>query len=199
VITILSAATVIVLFSTIATDRFAEAVSAFVFKRSGAENVTDAFYRTRGVGIESHWANFLAHPWTGTGFGVYADGHFPSGVVRFWGLPISASVEKGFLPSAVLEETGILGGLAFTLMILQLCRHAWRNNDLRPITVFVACLAVNVGESLLLAPGGVGVHIWCWIALSIAVSRLPGSRISAVAVIATDRVRERRFPNIVRE
>lgn len=152
------------------TGKLADAVEKFVFKR-GEQNVETAFLASRGSGLLSQWRHFLDKPLTGNGFGVYPDGKFPSGVVEIAGIPISAPVEKGFVPTAVLEETGIFGGLLFITMLFTLGRNIWRNPDLRWLALFMGALFVNVGEAVLLAPGGIGLLIWLFIGRSIAMSR----------------------------
>jgi hypothetical protein len=152
------------------TGELASAVEKFVFKR-GEQNVEAAFLASRGGGMLSQWRHFIDKPLTGNGFGVYPDGRFPSGVVEIAGIPISAPVEKGFVPTAVLEETGVFGGLMFIVMLVTLGRSIWRNPDLRWLALFLACLFVNVGEAVLLAPGGIGLLIWLFIGRSLAMSQ----------------------------
>jgi hypothetical protein len=40
--------------------------------------------------------------------------------------------------------------------------------------MFVACLAVNVGECVFLSPGGIGLLDWLLIGVAISACRLPG-------------------------
>jgi hypothetical protein len=123
----------------------------------------------------AQWHNFLNQPLLGNGFGVYPDGKFPSGVVEFAGIPISAPIEKGFLPTAILEEGGILGGGALTMLILLLSRRAWRNTDLRWRAMFVACLGMNIGECVFLSPGGIGLFDWLLLGLALNGFRTAGA------------------------
>jgi len=146
--------------------------TGFVLKRTTETTVSQAFLESRGYSMVSQWANFLSAPLTGHGFGVYADGVFPSGVSQFAGIPISAPVEKGFVPTAVLEETGLLGGLLFYFAIFWLGRQAWRSSDLRWIAMFVGALAVNLGEAVIMSPGGMGLVVWLVIGLSCFAFRL---------------------------
>jgi hypothetical protein len=127
----------------------------------------EAFYATRG-GVFNQWDNFLSSPAIGHGFGVYANGEFPLGVTEFYGIPISAPTEKGFLPTAILEECGVVGGLLLLLMIAWLARYTWRNPDLRWRAMFVACLGVNLGECVLLSPGGIGMIDWLCLAIALS-------------------------------
>lgn len=162
---ILSLAATALLFVALATGRVGKVVTDFAFKdtekkQRDERDVYSAYYASRGSGVVAEWNNFLSSPWLGNGFGVYPNGKFPSGVVEFAGIPISAPVEKGFLPTAVLEEGGVVGAASLALLIIWLGRSAWRTHDLRWRALFVACLGVNVGECVFLAPGGIGLIMW---------------------------------------
>ena len=159
---ILSLSACVLLFAALATGQVGKFVTDFAFKdtEKGQRNVYGAYYASRGGGVISEWNNFLASPWLGNGFGVYPDGKFPSGVVEFAGIPISAPIEKGFLPTAILEEGGLIGASSLALLIIWLGRSAWRSHDLRWRALFLACIGVNVGECVFLSPGGIGLIIW---------------------------------------
>jgi hypothetical protein len=72
-----------------------------------------------------------------------------------------------------------------------------RNRDPLRIAVFVAALGVNVGEAVILSPGGIGLHIWILLALAAA----PAGQLRPV-VVATPRAgaasAPRRFPQVMR-
>jgi hypothetical protein len=146
------------------------AVRSFVLKRS-APSVSESFIGSRGGGIESEWHNFLARPFLGNGFGVYANGEFPSGIVEVAGIPISAPVEKGFVPTAVLEETGIIGGCLFLWLLVSLANDVGKDSDLRWVAAFWAALLVNLGEAVIFSPGGIGLLIWLLIGLCVTSGR----------------------------
>jgi len=151
-----------------ATGQVSKVVTDFAYKGSvgRAQNLDQAFYASRGGGAVSEWNDFLQKPLLGNGFGVYPNGEFPAGVVYFDGIPISAPIEKGFLPTAILQEGGALGGGLLTLVIALLCRRAWRNTDLRWRAMFVACLAINAGECVFMSPGGIGMFDWLLLSLA---------------------------------
>jgi len=153
---------VVVLSSGGATDLF----TGFVFKQSGEESVDEAFMASRGNGIESHWQHFLEEPLIGNGFGVYPDGQWLTPPVMFMGLPISAPVEKGFLPTAVLEEIGLIGAGAFLLLVVALVRRAYRTGDNVWTGVLLTCLFLNLGEAMFFSMGGDGMLIWIWMGLA---------------------------------
>jgi len=136
----------------------------FIFKYQ-ATNIDEALI-SRSGGIESQWHSFLQSPVFGHGFGIYPWGDFPSGVVEVMGIPISAPVEKGFLPTAILEEIGLIGALAFLLFIVWMGKRAARQGDVRWLAVFFACIFVNVGEMVFFSVGGIGLFYWLLLGLS---------------------------------
>jgi hypothetical protein len=150
------------------TGGLSKIVNDYLYKGTEGQvsTLNQAFYNSRGGGALGEWDDFRQKPWFGNGFGVYPDGHFPSGVQTFDGIPISAPIEKGFLPTAILQEGGVLGGALLTLIIGSLCRRAWRNTDLRWRAMFIACLAINVGECVFMSPGGIGIFDWLLLTLA---------------------------------
>jgi hypothetical protein len=91
----------------------------------------------------------------------------------FAGIPLSAPVEKGFLPTAVLEETGIFGAVALLYVLWSLGKSAWRSPSLPLVAAFFTCLFVNFGEENLLSPSGIGFYLWTLIALAVRSGRWP--------------------------
>jgi O-antigen ligase len=159
----------------LATGKVTKFVSDFALKDYDEvhQSLGGAFYASRGESVVAQWHNFLESPLLGNGFGVYANGKFPGGVVEFAGIPISAPIEKGFLPTAVLEEGGVIGAASLLLLIAALGRRAWRARDLRWRALFVACLAVNVGECVFFSPGGIGMLEWLLVGVAISACRSP--------------------------
>lgn len=158
----------------LATGSVLRGVSQFALK-GGQTSVGEAFEASRGGLVSTQLRNFMASPWIGNGFGVYADGVFPSGVRTFLGIPVSAPVEKGVLPTAVLEETGVIGFLCFAYLIYALVSGVWRRASHPIVAMLIACLFVNLGEAILLSPGGFGLHIWLLIAWCIRAAEVESS------------------------
>jgi hypothetical protein len=181
------------------TGEIRAAIESFVFKRGGA-NVEEAFLESRGLGILSEYQNFLKKPISGNGFGVYPDGSFPLGVVRFAGIPISAAVEKGFLPTAVLEETGLFGGVTLAYLLLSLAIPAWKGPSLPLVAAFFASLFVNIGEENLLAPAGLGLYLWIFMGLAARRGRVEQSIAASVDSLCVHPIINlpRRFPNLLK-
>lgn len=86
----------------------------------------------------------------------------------FMGIPISAPVEKGFIPTSILEETGIFGALAFYAFIISLAAEAMRRKDPGWAGLFFGCLYINVGEAVIFSVGGIGLFYWLLIGIAIA-------------------------------
>lgn len=141
-------------------DRIRTAVLELALKGQMEQDLNGAFSASRGALVARSWGNFLARPVTGIGFGLASE---PTAmkVQRVGGLPIGASVEKGFAPTAALEELGLVG---FTLLLVFLV--SWMAPMMRrgvptaPLALALGALLVNVGESVLFAGGGMGLLIW---------------------------------------
>jgi hypothetical protein len=172
----------------VTTGQLSKIVTDYAYKGSAgkAQNLDQAFYASRGGGAVAEWDNFLQQPLLGNGFGVYPDGHFPAGVTYFYGIPISASIEKGFLPTAILEEGGVLGAGLLTLVIALLWRRTWRNTDLRWRAVFVACLAINAGECVFMSPGGIGMFDWLLLSLAMFSYRTNPAAVALEPLVPAD-------------
>lgn len=137
------------------------AAMGFVMKREGARDVSEAFYQSRGGGLEVLLQNFSDHPWTGIGFGVSSD---PETLVverdPFIGLPISAPVEKGFTLFAVLEEIGIPGFLMFCGLVGSALAPLLVGGVSAATAFGVAAILTNFGEAMLFALSGNGLLVW---------------------------------------
>jgi O-Antigen ligase len=155
-------------------------LSGFVLKR-GETKVSSALTASRGQGALSELRNFANSPVFGNGFGVYPNGQFPVPVTRLAGIPISAPVEKGFLPTAVLEETGTLGGIAFVIMLTAIIRQVAKKGTTVQLSILLCALFTNLGEATLLSPGGIGMYLWILIGYTLRGSELNATAHSAPA------------------
>jgi O-antigen ligase len=165
------AAVLVLLVGFLSSAALRDKLVGFVFKYH--TKTLDAALASRSGGIESQWQYFLQRPFTGHGFGVYPWGEFPSGIVEVWGIPISAPVEKGFLPTAILEETGLIGALALLVFLVALGKRVAGNGDARWLAVFFAGLFVNVGEMVLFSVGGIGLYYWLLVGLALRIRPEP--------------------------
>ncbi len=131
----------------------------YITKSGRAEvgGLMEAYQDSRGGGIELMLHNFLGHPVTGIGFGVASIPEMM--VVRrdpVFGMPLSASVEKGVTPVAVLEELGIPGAFLVAIWIVMLLQGSARSG-LAPFAVCLSVLFLNFGEATLFSTGGAGL------------------------------------------
>lgn len=144
-----------------------KSLTGFVFKgESKSDDVGEAFHASRGKGAEIQWKNFMTKPLTGHGLGIYPGEMRRDNVVEFMGIPISAPVEKGFLPTAILEETGIIGTVSFLILLFVLARRAIKASDIRWCSFFFACIFINIGEVVIFSVGGIGFFFWLLIGLA---------------------------------
>lgn len=150
-----------------------EELESLVKKGDDAQSVTEAFESSRGAGMAQHIENFLDAPLTGHGFGVYrlgvrgGDAH----IKRFLGIPLSASTEKGIAFTSVLEEVGIVGGVLFYGLLFSIVRAMARGQSLGTLAMVVAAIAVNFGEAIIFAAGGLGLFMWLIVGFGLARSQ----------------------------
>lgn len=138
----------------------AEKVVGYIFSKSGRQESTsilDAYETSRGGLIEKMASNISARPLEGIGFGMAS---IPSELVvvrdPVFGLPVSAAVEKGVLPLAIVEEIGVVGFGVVLLWVLALLRMSARAG-VAPVAVCLTALFLNMGEATLFSPGGLGL------------------------------------------
>lgn len=99
--------------------------------------------------------NIVKHPWMGIGFGISTSERFLSRVSLF-----SAPTEKGFLPVAVVEETGVIGACFFLLFVLSVYRHLLKRRNGPGLAMLSAMLGANLGEMMFFSFGGHGLLMW---------------------------------------
>jgi hypothetical protein len=150
-------ATIALLVAIAAGPWIASQLSDFIRKGSRAETVTEAALQSRGRKIDGMMANIEHHPLFGIGFGIDAGtDYFLIQRDPVFGLPVMATVEKGVMPVAVIEETGIIGALITYPWLLLLLFRAVRGGMITD-TVFWSVLVTNIAEACLFSPGGQGM------------------------------------------
>ena len=199
-IAVLACGAVLAVLAAETTGQVSKIFTDYAYKGSAgkAQNLNEAFYESRGGGALGEWNDFLQKPLLGNGFGVYPDGEFPAGVTYIDGIPISAPIEKGFLPTAILQEGGLLGAVLLTLVIALLTRRAWRNTDLRWRAMFIACLAINAGECVFMSPGGIGMFDWLLLSLAMFSYRTNPAPVALAPLAPEERLRHRRRARLSR-
>lgn len=105
--------------------------------------------------IDLSMKNFREHPLTGIGFQVGTHESFIRNATWF-----TAPAEKGFLISAVLEEGGILGAIAWLIFLLALYGEFVASRNVAAVAIMTAFLTVNMAEVSIFSPGGSGAFGW---------------------------------------
>jgi hypothetical protein len=122
---------------------------------SAASLNTEKILASRKLLLDMSWKNFAENPLFGIGFGVAKTLQFTQTATLF-----SAPAEKGFLPTAMLEEGGVLGTAAFLLFLATFIGTMVRERNIAGLVTFVTFLATNIGEVTIFAPGGAGFFGW---------------------------------------
>jgi hypothetical protein len=135
---------------------------SFLAKDSGTVSPVQALEASRGDLMSTSMANFWENPLTGIGFGAPSDPvGFAQGIERGpYGIPLGASVEKGFMPTAVLEETGLIGAFLTIALLIFLFMPAVQHPDPTLFWVMATCLLLNLGELVFFSVGGMGFFLW---------------------------------------
>lgn len=148
------AALVVLASGSVLSDR----VNEYVSKRGDSSNILEAYDQSRGRLIDQMLENIRLHPVPGIGFGIASD---PASMEvdrdPILGLPTGAAIEKGVLPLAVLEELGVFGFFFVAFWVLILVRRAARGGGMTAVSVCFTALLMNMGESMLFSPGGMGL------------------------------------------
>lgn len=136
------------------------AIIAFAQKGKQTEQlVVEEVVASRQGLIDHMWANFVESPFIGIGFEVARTSYFQQNASLF-----HAPIEKGFLPMAVLEETGVIGTFFFVLFLLALIASLGKDLNVPGLVMLFTFLAVNCGESMFFSLGGHGAYGWLMMA-----------------------------------
>jgi hypothetical protein len=137
--------------------KLSKAVISFAAKTGQeAESVTfEGAVSSRKSVVEMSYENFRQSPVTGIGFQVSTAEHFVRTASLFY-----APIEKGFLPTALLEEVGILGTVVFCVVIAVWFRQLIAARNAPGVVLLVAFLLMNCGEVSFFAIAGHGAYEW---------------------------------------
>ncbi|MBO6556986.1 MAG: O-antigen ligase family protein [Pseudomonadales bacterium] len=133
-------------------------IESFLAKGTMQEStVIEAYTISRGSLIDAMVSNIREQPYSGIGFGIASVPKLMD-VKRdpIFDLPISAAVEKGVLPLAVLEELGIFGFLLFIYWLYLVFTRCMTMGAIS-VTLISIILLTNLGESILFSAGGMGL------------------------------------------
>ena len=126
-------------------------------KRTDVGNIFEAYDHSRGALIDTMWDNIDKQPFTGVGFGI-ASNPSTMQVTRdpVFNFPVGASIEKGVLPIALVEEVGIFGFFFVLLWGMGILRSALRSGG-RALGLLATIILLNFGESTFFSVGGMGM------------------------------------------
>lgn len=144
-----------------------EGIQGFVRKGRNTTTIVEAAWQARGFMIEKMQKNILDHPLTGIGFGVPSSPEAMYALVRdpIFGLPVMATVEKGVMPVALVEEVGWPVALLFVPWFAALLWRAIRAGP-RYAGVCAAALTLNLSEAVFFSPGGGGMLVQLLVAMA---------------------------------
>lgn len=144
--------------------------------REDVSNIFESYKKARGPLYVPMLANISKNFTTGIGFGIASDVTTMK-IFRdpFFGLPIQASTEKGFLVLMVLEELGIYGFIFFIIWVLFLLYRA-ASNGIKAFLVVTNILILNTGEAMLFSPGGAGLLFLIVLTSFVSIPKLPTNK-----------------------
>lgn len=125
--------------------------------RVEASTFSEIYTSSRGVLYRPMFANIETNLWTGIGFGLASAPKLM--VIQYdplFGLPIGASVEKGNIYLAVLEELGLICALFVGGLVIDWVRRGFRSGFLGCALISYV-LASNFAEATFFSMGGMGL------------------------------------------
>lgn len=151
-----------------------EPVEKYIFKREEADNLIDAASSSRGALVQRMTQNIDNNPYFGIGFGVASDPNdFEIQRDPYFNLPVSANIEKGVLPIAVLEELGLIIGSMVFIWIFYLLKIAARTS-VKNFAMVIVVFMINLGEYMFFSIGGMGLIMIIIITYSVSSHRKNG-------------------------
>lgn len=152
-------ASIVLIVALIFSPLIYQKASNFISKsgRAGESmTIAEAYDKSRGGLIDRLLFNIGENPLTGIGFGI-ASNPFEMIVERdpVLGLPTGASIEKGVLPLAIVEELGFPGAFLVFMWFWMVVKKA-SLNGFTPLALTTTALLLNMGENIFFSPGGLG-------------------------------------------
>lgn len=160
----------IILTSPILHNQFRADIEDFIFKSAASNELSSVFEESRGFIIKQALINIKSNPIAGIGFGVSkSESHaFNVEIDSISGLPIGAPTEKANLIIAVLEETGVIGLIAFAAFFLPFMRIIGSSGNISLALAAFTSICTNISEMTFFSMGGSGVYTWIICAIAIA-------------------------------
>ena len=143
----------------------------------GAGDASELFLASRGGLLSKSMENFRESPVFGIGFGVPSNFTIRANATEsVLGIPTSASSEKGFMPSAILEEVGLVGSILLLIVMVMVSLPIHKFGDLSLVWMYWSGLFVNVGAAIFFSVGGLGFFLWLIIGFCYTQSNLTKRR-----------------------
>ncbi len=139
---------------------------AFVFKQEvelvayggGTDGGLDSVMSSRQALIDQSLYNFKKSPLIGNGFQVSS---VMEGMkFESWKALLSAPIEKGFLPAAILEEGGIFGAIMMVIILVTVYFSLNRYQAYCGLATFLIFFITNMGEFSFFSMSGNGGILW---------------------------------------
>lgn len=150
-------ATVAVVLVGLNWSNFSEKMGDFIAKRTDSQSLAQAYDASRGELMDKMLENIKTDPFLGIGFGI---GSVPNEMIivrdSILNLPVSAIIEKGILPVAILEELGLFGFVAASVWFFSIIRRS-SFGGLAPLAVCLTALLANMGDSMFFSASGMGL------------------------------------------
>ncbi|HKK17784.1 MAG TPA: hypothetical protein VJ952_03800, partial [Opitutales bacterium] len=129
----------------------------------GGEFSLAKMFESRIELISRSWNVFLEHPIMGINFGTDLSAGFIANASLF-----TAPTEKGFILTAILEETGIIGASIFWAFIIAFYAYYFKRANIMALSMMTVFLLLNLGEMMFFALGGMGLFCWCMLGAGIS-------------------------------
>jgi len=157
----------VIVFDSLTARLVSRSAESFIMKGKTEQTVgLSAMYSSRSDIVATSWNNFLENPIAGIGFGTSRSEQYGAKTNSF-----AAPIEKGFLPTAILEETGIIGAVLFCWFLFLLYKYMFKRRYFVAICCLTAFIFVNMGEVTMFSIGGLGVLGWLIVALGMQQGR----------------------------
>lgn len=163
---------VIISLIIIAHPLYIDSLESYIFKRTHSSTLIDLADASRGALVQDMLRNISENPLFGIGFGVASDPNHLD-IVRdpIFNLPISAVIEKGVLPIAIIEELGLILGICVFLWFLYSFRQAAKS-DVQKLAIVLCVFCLNLGENMFFSVGGMGMLMLIFFTRSVSHSTI---------------------------
>lgn len=136
-------------------------IGSFVDKHGVGSSTFESLGSSRFGLVGKQLAVFYESPIFGNGFGLPAIPYDKLAVATFSASTVAT--EKGFLPTAILQETGLVGFYTALLFLYLLSRRLAMSPDPRLVAAAATSLFSNFGEATFFSFGGTGYYHWIWV------------------------------------